>query len=441
MKFFLFILITNFLLYSIAAYLSLDRVVMNIDYAICLIMVFFGFRKFTVFLFALTFIADLLLLSRQIFPFFRIEDILYIIKFTFISSTEYKFLFLFIFIYIVVACYFILKAKPKQSIYIHTVFILALLFVFQTLYNSILNQQKNWITSQVVIFTALQNEGFAQNLRMKQGLMQSMPYSKASAKLYTTLNNGEKKNHNVLFIVNESLGMPKDSIVLKQLLSPLYATKSISDIEVNQTPYVGPTVFGELRELCHAQPSNFNLKSLKVGFDECLPQLFKRIGYETTSIHGALGVMYDRKYWYPRAGFQKMIFFESHVWRNYCYSFPGACDWELGPFITNLFVDAKKPQFIYWLTLNSHAVYDKRDIHFNIFDCSQFNIEEKTESCRNLKLQAQFFYVLAEMINSQKMKGTEVVIVGDHSPIIFDAAEKQKYFDQDNILILNFNVN
>ena len=443
MKLLVFLTLTNVIISAIATHFSLERGVINIDYVICIILIYLNFKKIAYIGFIFTFISDLLLITRQVFPFFRLEDIGYILKFIFISSVAYQLLFLICVLYCLIACVFFIKERTKPIIYVYIIVACMLLFIAQVGFNVVFNKKKEWISSQIVNFISLQNEGFAQNLRMNQGLMQNLPYSHASKALYERL---DDHNHNqikniLLFVVNESLGMPKDPIVLHQLLLPLYNNKMIkSDININKIPYVGPTVYGELRELCHTQPSNFNLKKLNIGFDQCLPQLFKQHGYETTAVHGALGVMYDRKYWYPRAGFENMIFYESAPWKNHCYSFPGACDWELGYFISNLFSQSHKPQFIYWLTLNSHSIYDARDIHYNIFDCKKFDIDERTESCRNLKLQAQFFYVLSQMINTNKMKEAEVVIVGDHSPIIFSTDEKKQYFDRDNILILSFKV-
>lgn len=440
MKLLIFLILTNIFVYLIAEFLSLERSIINIDYVICLMLSFLNFRKVSVIFFIFSFLSDLVFISRQVFPFFRMEDILYIVQFIFISSLTYKILFLLILFYILIAILLIIREKQKK-LYIYIVFIFSFLFVFQSIYNILLNKNKRWFASQLTAFIELQNEGFSQNLRMQQGLMQNLPYSIASKKIYTAIKNGNFEKRNVLFVVNESLGMPKDPSVLNQILLPIYNNKmALHDLSVDKTSYVGPTVFGELRELCHAQPINFNLKELQSGFEFCLPQLFKNSGYETTAVHGALSTMYDRKYWYPRAGFEKMIFFESSQWKHQCYSFPGACDWEISESINDIFKKSLKPQFVYWLTLNSHSVYDERDIHFDIFDCKMFNIEENTESCRNLKLQAQFFYVLGRMINSKNMKNLEVVVVGDHSPIILNAAEKKEYFDKDNILILSFKI-
>src|SRR5690606_3486330 len=144
------------------------------------------------------------------------------------------------------------------------------------------------------------------------------------------------------------------------------------------------------RELCGVYPNYFNLASVTDGFDDCLPNRLKKLGYSTSAIHGAVGTMYDRVRWYPRAGFEIMTFYESREWAGRCYSFPGACDIEIFQVVKEqLSVEGKL--FVYWLTLNSHSTYDLRDVSKYVFDCRAYEVAEDTQSCRNLKLQAQFF--------------------------------------------------
>lgn len=439
MQSFVLLIFTNFLVYFIAIRFSLERNLINIDYIFCLFLIFFNLRKTAIFFFIIFFIADLLLLTRQIFPFFRLDDILYILKFVFISSLAYKILIFLIVIYVFAISWIIKIEKGNNKRYIYFVILISFIFLTQNIYIAIFNYPKVWLISQLVAFIELQNYGFSQSFRMKEKEMQPLPYSPALKHLYTKFNNNEKLNHNVIFIINESLGVPKNNKVLDEIISPLYQnSRLIGNISIDQISYAGPTVYAELRELCHAQPYNFNFKNLKTGFNKCLPHYFQQQGYRTIALHGALGNMYDRKYWYPRAGFKESIFYESYPWKHRCYSFPGACDWEISKLITSIFNGSKQPQFIYWLTLNSHSRYDKRDIFFDVFNCKKFNIEENTESCRNIRLQAQFFYILNEMLKSIKIKNLEVIIVGDHTPVIFDKAEKEKYFDENKILMINF---
>ena len=70
----------------------------------------------------------------------------------------------------------------------------------------------------------------------------------------------------------------------------------------------------------------------------------------------------------------------------------------------------------------------------------KFNIKPNLESCRNLKLQAQFFFHLAKVLKQPQMRGVDVIVVGDHTPAILNQSEKEEIFDGNNVLILNFTV-
>jgi len=85
-------------------------------------------------------------------------------------------------------------------------------------------------------------------------------------------------------------------------------------------------------------------------------------------------------------------------------------------------------RFMYWLTLNTHAPYDLRDLRADHFDCEAHGIGENTESCRLLKLQADFFAGLAQQLRTDAMKGVDVIIVGDHAPKLMNIEEKEKNF-------------
>ena len=90
--------------------------------------------------------------------------------------------------------------------------------------------------------------------------------------------------------------------------------------------------------------------------------------------------------------------------------------------------------------MNSHANYDRRDIFIDKFNCDAFNIVEKSQTCRNLKLQAQFFEILGNLIQVNEMSGVEVILVGDHTPPIFNQKEKEKYFDGNKVVAMKFKI-
>src|SRR5690606_18895241 len=150
-------------------------------------------------------------------------------------------------------------------------------------------------------------------------------------------------------------------------------------------------------------------------------------GYRTTAIHGAAGMMYDRVRWYPKAGFEQLVFLESRPWPRRCYSFPGACDMDLMDEV-RAGLTAEGKSFVYWLTLNTHSNFDLRDLQDDHFDCAAFGTESTRASCRNFKLQAQFFNGLAELLADKALQDMEVIVVGDHPPPILNREDFDQYF-------------
>ena len=70
--------------------------------------------------------------------------------------------------------------------------------------------------------------------------------------------------------------------------------------------YYGSTTAGEMRELCHTREF-YGDYAPKWGFS-CLPELLHRRGYTSVAVHAFTGGMFERKFWYPRLGFDKMVF-------------------------------------------------------------------------------------------------------------------------------------
>jgi phosphoglycerol transferase MdoB-like AlkP superfamily enzyme len=126
------------------------------------------------------------------------------------------------------------------------------------------------------------------------------------------------------------------------------------------------------------------------------------------------------------------LFFENRIWPRRCFSFPGACDLDMFDDVIKFF-DAPGQRFFYWLTLNTHARYDARDIDEYKFDCEVFNVSASSESCRNFVLHAQFFSGLADALKTEAMSDVEVILVSDHSPILMSGEEKRQNFVEDSL--------
>ena len=206
--------------------------------------------------------------------------------------------------------------------------------------------------------------------------------------------------------------------------------------------FSGATVAGELRELCGLRLVNngfaLGQASQKV-FQDCLPNQLKTQGYKTIALHGTSGLLYDRTNWYPKAGFEQVLFGEHFLGMRRCAPFKGVCDTELMDIVAQKFQENRQNNlFFYWLTLTSHQPYSPKDIHNQRFDCEMFNMNPKGDACHNAKLQTQFFDDLAKLIQKPEMRGTEVIIVGDHQPPVW--GEENKYVKPLTVGYLHFKI-
>lgn len=243
----------------------------------------------------------------------------------------------------------------------------------------------------------------------------------------------------VLFIIAESWGLSKESAVIKQQISALNASAHVQNLRLGSIGAVGTTAAGELRELCARIPTRLNFREMTAeAVGECLPAKLAKQGYKTVALHAAFGAMYRRVTWYPVIGFDDLVFRETLPFTGtQCHSFPGYCDRELLGVVREKLNQDKV--FLYWLTLNSHIPYDRRDV-VNYRDglChAVFGVSYNEQLCGYQNLHVQFFEHLARLAEDSTMKGVEVVVVGDHAPIFNDSASRAR-FEQEQVPMLHF---
>ena len=430
---FFIIVLPNSFFFAAAFYLSLSRPLINFDYVIVALLFLLGWRVLGLIGVVVAFFFDILFLLGQILPVLRISDVFYLFGFIGVTPIAYQVLF------VLGAAVLLIKTVglmrfAKHGIELSTMLVInaaVFLYIAMLVAGSESNNRIWRVTdapltaSLTVSNLDLRRAGFIENFSVDPE-----PLSKASylGKTQAWLEAPNGVPDKVMLIVSESWGVTTDSI-RDDLLEPLRnLSQGVEGYEAGVLDFSGVTVEAELRELCGLTTSHFNLGSVETGFESCLPNQLKQSGYKTVGIHGAVGLMYDRALWYPRAGFDQTLFFESHDWDRRCYSFPGACDFEIAEDLDDIFSGESKI-FLYWLTLNSHAFYDERDIVDDVFDCEAHEISPELQTCRNLKIHAQFFSRLAVQLSKPEFDGVSVLIVGDHSPPIMNKEEKEKYFE------------
>jgi len=255
----------------------------------------------------------------------------------------------------------------------------------------------------------------------------------------------DKLPNKILFIISESWGLPYNIKILESQLNPLYKDNLIKKIKMGEVQTLGATVFGEFRELCEKIPSKLNFFNInEAPLENCLPNVMRNKGYKTISMHAADETAYDRTNWYPVIGIDEMFFRKELSTmlkkgdRLHCYSFPGLCDDSLFT-ITHNILNSDEKVFLYWLTLNSHHPFDKRDIiNYNKNICERdFHLGYDEGLCNYHNMHFQFFNGLAKMIRSDNLSGVEVLIVGDHPPPL-NSEIARSYFNPRKVPFLYF---
>lgn len=431
-----YVVLPNLLFWFVAAKLGINRPLFNLDYLFVGLLFALGWRKLSTLLLGTFLIIDLLVLTGLVYPFVRLQDISYLLSFLPYAG----------FVWQAIAAGLTLTLILIVGVlhrYGHKVNRLAVLILFNLgismhaahVYSDEPNtdlyyrKENRLIDSQTVFFAKTRTTNFINAFRENGETLTKIGFKGETAAWIQTP--PEKLNPKLLLIIAESWGVMKDERIQEELLAPLLAKQEHYDwIKYGQRQGATATVAAELHELCGLATRHYNLKPVMEGFENCLPAQLKQHNYSTAAIHGSVGLMYDRIHWYPRAGFDEISFSETAAWNTRCYSYPGICDSEImEKYIAHAFEDDEK-RFVYWLSLNTHALYDKRDLHKDLFDCAKYQLVEGSEVCRMNKLHAQFFNQLAETLAKPSMRGVEVIIVGDHPPRILDQDEKQNAVEE-----------
>lgn len=443
----LIIVLPNLLPQIFSHYHGLVRPLINFDYVFVGVLAVFGFRLLGALLLVAFYLLDATVLALQVFPVIRVEDLLLLSRFILLSPSAYLWGILIAASWIsllVIGVWRLVGNFSRESGLIAFNAVIFLLIV--QVYFLDEGRKGPWryrnseavVASQALNYVDLTENSFISQLNSDDQKVSPATYTGELAAWFRKKE--EDFNSRVLLIVNESWGHDVNQEITNTILSPITSlTSKVADLQVGQASFSGMTLAAELRELCSAVPTSFGLRLVDTGFEKCLPNRLRAYGFDTYALHGASGLMYDRIYWYPKAGFSETVFFESKVWPKRCFSFPGACDLDMAEEIPVIFSGPGK-KFVYWLTLNSHAVYDLRDLRTDTFDCGYFEVDDESMTCRNLKLQAQFFESIARLVVDPRMRGVTVRIISDHPPPIFDQKEFAKYFEYSTVPWLEFTI-
>jgi Sulfatase len=242
---------------------------------------------------------------------------------------------------------------------------------------------------------------------------------------------------NVVLILVESWGKSVAGEIEESLVRP-YAGKDLAamyTVERGTVPFYGPTVAGEARELCGSAMGFGLLTATRPELKNCLPMRMKERGYHSTAVHGFTGRMFDRAEWYGRIGFDETWFRDRLQGKGLplCPGpFPGICDADAAKWIgERLERGSDSPQFIYWVTLNSHLPEPIPNRVKAPPSCSDASITaEEPAMCSWYQLVFNVHRSVAEMAMRPTARPTIFLIVGDHAPP-FSAAKLRAQFSDE----------
>lgn len=239
---------------------------------------------------------------------------------------------------------------------------------------------------------------------------------------------GATPGRNLMIVVVEALGAPVDPALDNALLGRWRRPDILARYAVTSgtTAYYGSTTNAEVRELCGEWGDYGTF--MREPAPQCLPAQLRAKGYRTTAIHGFTGRFFDRIDWYPNVGFTDLIFGERMLRDGApeCPGvFPGACDRAIPEILKRRLRRATTPQFVYWLTLNSHLPVPAED-RLGTRDC-RLGTEAGSGLCRLVHVVATTNDSLARTLTARDMPATDVLIVGDHMPPFFDHRTRSRF--------------
>jgi hypothetical protein len=242
-------------------------------------------------------------------------------------------------------------------------------------------------------------------------------------------------NERLVLVVVESLGEPVDPASARFLWEALDAIDALPHVTVERgsVPFEGSTVPGELRELCGVRMLVVHPSPEAISGLDCLPDRLRRQGYTSTAIHGFSGLLFSRNLWYPELRFDRVMFApdlrDSHGFEERCgLAFSGVCDRDVwAAIVDELDANDSGKGFIYWLTLTAHLP-TVAPTEAETAQCVKSGAAaDSPKACALLTHHRRLFEAMAASVRSGGLRGTRILLVGDHSPPFLEAPVRSRF--------------
>lgn len=235
---------------------------------------------------------------------------------------------------------------------------------------------------------------------------------------------------NRVLVIVESYGQLNDPAAASGVQTPYRdaALQGRYAVETGMVDFIGGTVPAEFRELCGLRADLRTTVRAAELAPNCLPQMLQQAGYETSAYHGFSESMFNRMDWYRSIGFENLYFREQMEEQQSCAGpFPGVCDEAVGELIRKRLIGNARPQFVYWVTLNSHLPLASNAKILNELGCNQSAKDSDQALCIWRGLIEKVHAEVASIAMDPRLPPTEFVVVGDHSPPFLSPATRSQF--------------
>jgi hypothetical protein len=249
-----------------------------------------------------------------------------------------------------------------------------------------------------------------------------------------TAGKGSLGTPNLVLVLVESWGQATDLSIRNLLAQPYLQPDLASRYEVSQgaVPFHGSTVPGEARELCDSDTGFHLLNASAQELESCLPDRLAALGYYNIAVHGMDGHMFNRSTWYNTIGFQEKWFrdqFRREGLPDCVGAFVGTCDASIAEWIGHrLQRQGSSPDFLYWVTLNSHLPVPIPPPLRDAERCSFTPpLSQQPGFCSWYQLVSNVHHSVAKLAMADLGRPTVFVIVGDHAPPFANPAVRDQF--------------
>lgn len=220
----------------------------------------------------------------------------------------------------------------------------------------------------------------------------------------------------------ESLGMFSDPNAQARIFEPfIHTVADFYDVTVTEHGFKGPTLSGEMRELCGIETEGVpDLSSEAKLRQECLPAQLRAKGFATIGIHGNVRQFYNRQRVYPMIGFGKTMFLddfeETANAMDICQdvAFDGVCD-KAATTAAMKFLAANPRSMAHVMTLRTHFPMAPSDLGDE--DCRRWpELKGQASLCLYANQHAENLRRVGQIITEAEVKPDVLYIYGDHAP-------------------------